>query len=116
MRPCDLLLDGLIALVLDHRERAEPTLRRRAVDAFANSAVAVDDPLQWDQLVQTASIALWDIDSYLMLSSRQVEAAREGSALSLLSTALGGRGAALTWCGDFRQRLRSQTSATWSTR
>ena len=86
------------------------------MDAFANSAVAVDDLLQWGELVQTASIALWDIDSYLMLSSRQVEAAREAGALSLLSAALGGRGAALTWCGDFGQRLRSQTSATRSTR
>ena len=100
VRPCDLLLDGLIALVLDHRERAAPILRR-AVDAFASSAVAVDDLLQWGELAQTASIALWDIDSYLMLSSRQVEAARESGALSLLSAALGGRGAVLTWCGDF---------------
>ena len=100
VRPCDHLLDGLIALVLDHRERAAPNLRR-VVDAFASSAVAVDDMLQWGELAQTASIALWDIDSYLMLSSRQVEAARESGALSLLSAALGGRGAVLTWCGDF---------------
>ena len=77
VRPCDLLLDGLIALVLDSRKQAEPNLRR-AVDAFANSAAAVDDPLQWDQLVQTASIALWDIDSYLVLSSRQVEGSAGG--------------------------------------
>jgi DNA-binding CsgD family transcriptional regulator len=101
VRPCDLLLDGLIALVLDRRAQAASSLRR-AVDAFSKRAVARDDILQWGQLAQTASIALWDIDRYLALSSRQVDAARESGALSLLSNALGGRGAVLTWCGDFR--------------
>jgi DNA-binding CsgD family transcriptional regulator/tetratricopeptide (TPR) repeat protein len=100
VRPCDLLLDGLVALILDGRERATPKLRR-AVNAFVSDAVAVDDSLQWGFLAQTASIALWDIDSYRVLSSRQVELARESGALSALSTALGGRGAVLTWCGDF---------------
>jgi DNA-binding CsgD family transcriptional regulator len=99
-RPCDLLLDGLIALVLDGRERADADLRR-AVDAFVDGAASVDEILQWGLLAQTASIALWDIESYLVLSSRQVELARESGALSPLSIALGGRGAALTWCGDF---------------
>jgi len=100
VRPCDLLLDGLIALVLDGREGAASDLRR-AVDAFVSGAVAVDDWLQWGLLVQTASIALWDVESYLVLSSRQIEVARESGALSPLSIALGGRGAVLTWCGDF---------------
>ena len=71
-------------MVLDRRARAESNLRR-VVDAFANGAVAVDDLLQWGELAQTASIALWDIDRYLVLSSRAVEAAREsGRALAAL--------------------------------
>jgi len=100
IRPCDVLLDGLIALILDGREGAEPDLRR-AVDIFVRGAVAVDDWLRWGTLAQVASIALWDIDGYLVLSSRQVEVARQSGALSALSIALGGRGAVLTWCGDF---------------
>jgi DNA-binding CsgD family transcriptional regulator/tetratricopeptide (TPR) repeat protein len=36
-----------------------------------------------------------------VLSNRHVELARESGALSTLSMALGGRGAVLTWCGDF---------------
>jgi len=100
VRPCDVLLDALVALVLDGREEAEPELRR-GVAAFLDGAVAADDWLRWGTLAQIAAIALWDIAGYLVLSSRQVEAARESGALSPLSMALGGRGAVLTWCGDF---------------
>jgi len=99
-RPCDLLLDALTAMTLEGRARAEPSLRR-AVDAFASGTVDRTDWLQWGTLAQVASIALWDIDSYLLVSGRQVEVARESGALSSLSMALGGRGAVLTWCGDF---------------
>jgi DNA-binding CsgD family transcriptional regulator len=100
VRPCDLLLDGLTAMTLEGRARAEPDLRR-AVDAFVTGMVSANDWLQWGTLVQVASIALWDIDSYLVLSSRLVEVARESGALSSLTIALSGRGAVLTWCGDF---------------
>src|SRR5262249_29608304 len=98
-RPSDLLLDGLVALVLDGRVRAEPDLRR-TVAAFTADSVSPDDWLQWGLIAQTASIALWDIDSYSLLSGRQVDLARESGALTPLSIALAGRGALLTWCGD----------------
>ena len=57
--------------------------------------------MQWGLLAQVASIALWDFDSYKVLSSRQVEVARRSGALSPLSIALGTHGAVLTWCGEF---------------
>jgi DNA-binding CsgD family transcriptional regulator len=100
IRPCDLLLDGLAAMTLDGRARARPILRR-AVHAFATGAVSAVDWLEWGVLAKIASIALWDFDSYLVLSNQHVEVARESGALSPLSIALSGRGAVLTWCGDF---------------
>jgi DNA-binding CsgD family transcriptional regulator len=99
-RPCDELLDGLATAILDGRAPAQPSLRR-AVDAFVGGTVSADDWLQWGILAQIASIALWDFDSYLVLSRRQVEIARESGALSPLSSALSAHGAVLTWCGEF---------------
>ncbi|MGW5237518.1 helix-turn-helix transcriptional regulator [Monashia sp. NPDC004114] len=98
VRPSDLLLDGLAAMVLDGRAQAQEDLRR-AVDAFVNGTVSADDWLQWGILAQVASMALWDFDSYVLLSRRQTEVARESGALSPLSIALAAHGAVLTLSG-----------------
>jgi DNA-binding CsgD family transcriptional regulator len=99
-RPCDLLLDGLATMVTKGHAAAEPTLRR-AVNAFLDGQVSGEEWLQWGILAQMATMALWDFDSYLVLSIRSVELARETGALAPLSIALNGRGSVATYCGDF---------------
>jgi hypothetical protein len=57
--------------------------------------------LQWGTLVQTATWAVWDYDSWLVLSSRDVEVARVSGALTPLSIFLSALASAATVCGDF---------------
>src|SRR6266536_1329781 len=73
-RPCDLLLDGLTAMIIQGRAAAEPTLRR-AVAAFLGDQVSGAERLQWGILAQMATLAVWDFDSWLVLSTRDVELA-----------------------------------------
>src|SRR6266851_5109144 len=99
-RACDLLLDGLTTMVTQGHAAAEPTLRR-AVNAFLGDQVPWEEWLQWGILAQTATMALWDFDSWVVLSTRHVELARASGALAPLSIALNGRGQVATHCGDF---------------
>ncbi len=99
-RPCDVLLDGLTTMVTQGHAAAEPTLRR-AVDAFLGDQVSGEEWLQWGILAQMATMAVWDFDSWAVLSSRHVELARASGALAPLSIALNGRGQVATHCGDF---------------
>jgi hypothetical protein len=80
-RPCDLLLDGLAALVTEGREAAAPSLRR-AIDLYLNDQVSPEDWLQWGRSATTAAYTLWDVDSWVELSHRQVARARARPALS----------------------------------
>ena len=99
-RPCDLLLDGLTTMVTQGHAAAEPTLRR-AVDAFLSDQVSGEEWLQWGILAQMATMAVWDFDSWVRMSTRHVELARASGALAPLSIALNGRGSVATHCGDF---------------
>jgi DNA-binding CsgD family transcriptional regulator len=99
-RPCDLLLDGLTRMVTDGHAAAEPTLRR-AVDAFLDDRVSGEEWMQWGILAQMATMAVWDFDSWVAVSTRHVELARASGALAPLSIALNGRGQVATHCGDF---------------
>jgi len=99
-RTCDLLLDGLTRMIVQGHAAAEPTLRR-AVAAFLADQVSGEEWLQWGILAQMATMAVWDFDSWLTLSTRHVEVARASGALAPLSIALNGRGQVATHCGDF---------------
>ena len=99
-RPCDLLLDGLATMVTQGHAAAEPTLRR-AVNVFLGDQVSGEEWLQWGILAQMATIAVWDFDSYMALSTRSVELARATGALASLSISLNGRGQVATYSGDF---------------
>jgi hypothetical protein len=99
-RPCDLLLDGLATMVTQGHAAAEPTLRR-AVDTFLGDQVSGEEWLQWGILAQMAAMAVWDFDSWVVLSTRHVELARASGALAPLSIALNGHGQVATHCGDF---------------
>ena len=99
-RPCDLLLDGLTRMVTQGHAAAEPTLRR-AVNAFLGGQVSREEWLQWGILAQMATMAVWDFDGWVAVSTRHVELARASGALAPLSIALNGRGQVATHCGDF---------------
>ena len=99
-RPCDLLLDGLTTMIVQGRAAAEPTLRR-AVNVFLGDQVSGEDWLQWGIFAQMATMAVWDFDSWVALSTQHVELARASGALAPLSIALNGRGQVATHCGDF---------------
>jgi DNA-binding CsgD family transcriptional regulator len=99
-RPCDLLLDGLTTMVTEGHSAAEPTLRR-AVRAFLGDQVSGEEWRQWGTLAQMATMAVWDFDSWVRMSTRHVELARGSGALAPLSVALNGRGQVATLCGDF---------------
>jgi len=99
-RPCDLLLDGLTTMIVQGRAAAEPAMRL-AVAAFLGDQVSGEDRLRWGVLAQVASMCVWDFDSWLALSTRDVEFARASGALAPLHVALNARGMAVTLCGDF---------------
>ena len=99
-RPCDLLLDGLTRMVTHGHAAAEPTLRR-AVNAFLADQVSGEEWLQWGIFAQMATMAVWDFDSWVRMSTQHVEVARVSGALAPLSIALNGRGSVATHCGDF---------------
>jgi DNA-binding CsgD family transcriptional regulator len=99
-RPCDLLLDGLTTMIVRGHAAAEPTLRQ-AVDAFLGDQVLGEEWLKWGIFAQMATMAVWDFDSWVALSTRHVELARATGALAPLSMALNGRGQVSTLCGDF---------------
>jgi DNA-binding CsgD family transcriptional regulator len=74
---------------------------RRAVDAFLDGHVSGEEWLQWGILAQMATMAVWDFDGWVRMSTRHVELARASGALAPLSIALNGRGQVATHCGDF---------------
>ena len=100
--PRDLLLDGLAMLIIDGRAVAEPSLRR-AIDAFLGDHVSAEDRLQGGILGSGAAIALWDVTSWVELSSRHLDFARSAGALAPLSAALNAQGVMAIFCGDFEK-------------
>ena len=86
-RPCDLLLDGLATVITEGRRAAAPTLAL-AIDLFRTDQVSTDDWIQWGRSATTAAFALWDVDNWAGLSTRQVELARTSGALAPLVLAL----------------------------
>jgi hypothetical protein len=87
-------------MIVQGRAAAEPTIRR-AVAAFLGDQVSGEERLQWGILAQMATMGVWDFDSWVVLSTRDVEFARASGALAPLSIALNGRGMVATQCGDF---------------
>jgi DNA-binding NarL/FixJ family response regulator len=99
MAPSDLLLDGLATLIINGRATAAPTLRR-AVDVFRDQEISTQKGLQWAVLASTASVILWDFDSWEAILTRQADRARAAGAYAPLSIALHGQGLVVTWSGN----------------
>jgi DNA-binding CsgD family transcriptional regulator len=86
----DYLLDGLALLVTEGQPAGTPLLQK-AVSAFCSEDVAGLPRLRWLWLASRAAMALWDDQSWDVLSALHVALARQAGALSVLSIALSGR-------------------------
>ena len=85
--PADLLLDGLALLVTQGHEAAAPTLKR-ALSALSSESIRAKEGERWLWLVWPAVQILWDDKSWSLLSTRQVQFARDAGALGVLPVVL----------------------------
>jgi ATP/maltotriose-dependent transcriptional regulator MalT len=92
----------MTTMIVQGRAAAEPAMRR-ALTAFLGDQMSGEDRLQWGILGQVAAMAVWDFDSWIALSTRDVEFARASGALAPLFVALNAHGLAVTMCGDFKK-------------
>jgi DNA-binding CsgD family transcriptional regulator len=100
LRPSHVLLDGLTTLVTEGRWAAAPLLRR-ATATFVNDASPDQDNFRWGWLTTTPPAVLWDEDSWLAISSRNLKEARDAGALARLPIDLADWAIFVTSCGDF---------------
>ena len=96
--PLDLLLEGLALLSTDGRAAAIPTLQRAATVLVG---IPVRDVQRWGWAAVTASSAVWDQDSALAITTRQVRLLRDAGALAELPIHLSSLALAQAWMGDF---------------
>jgi DNA-binding CsgD family transcriptional regulator len=89
----------LASLVSEGRAAAEPVLRG-ALRRLFDEELPADNWLHWGVLGAVAAAAVWDVDSWSAVSTRQVALARELGALSVLPTALNVLALVTTWQGD----------------
>ncbi|MGH3271481.1 MAG: helix-turn-helix transcriptional regulator, partial [Trebonia sp.] len=74
-RPGNQLLDGLVTLLTDGYLAGAPLLRR-ALDAFIETKVSLEEGLGWLPLAGRLSAEVWDDHSWSVLSARLIELAR----------------------------------------
>jgi DNA-binding CsgD family transcriptional regulator len=83
----DLLLDGLATALTGGYAAGAATLKQ-AVRAFRSPAATLEEQLRWLWPAAHVAMALWDDESYDVLSARHIEIAREAGVLAVLPTAL----------------------------
>jgi DNA-binding CsgD family transcriptional regulator len=98
-RPGDQLLDGLVTLLTDGYLAGAPLLRR-ALDAFTETKVSLEEGLGWLPLAARLSAEVWDDRSWSVLSARLIELANGAGALSVLPAALTSGAAAQLLAGQ----------------
>lgn len=99
-RPCDLLLDALATSVTKDRRTAAASLHR-AMDAFLDEQLPDNEVLKWGMVASLTAMGLWDLESWEMLSTRQIELARSSGAIAPLVVTLKGHAVMLAMRGDF---------------
>ena len=100
VRPPDLLLDGLAALITQGFAAGAPLLKR-AVAAFRGADVSTEEELRWLGLGCYAAGLVWDYESWGVLAARLVRVSHEAGALTALRTAYGTRALVHLFAGDF---------------
>ena len=86
-RAPDLLLDGLALLVTEGYAAGTPALRR-ALLAVRSQDISAEAGLSWLWLAGLAAMAVWDDETWHILTSRHVMLARDAGALSELPLAI----------------------------
>jgi DNA-binding CsgD family transcriptional regulator/tetratricopeptide (TPR) repeat protein len=99
-RPSDLLLDGFGLLFTDGRAEAAPVLQRAAT-GFAGTEASLEEVLRWGWLATAAAVTVWDFETCLAISDREVEVARDSGALAVLAVGLNVFAQALALSGEF---------------
>jgi DNA-binding CsgD family transcriptional regulator len=95
----DLLLDGLALLITEGYAAGVPVLKR-ALRAFHSGRIFNVDGMRWAWFASYIAIALWDCETWRLLSTRHVSLARDAGALVELSAALNTLSVRLAWTGD----------------
>jgi DNA-binding CsgD family transcriptional regulator len=95
----DLLLDGLAIALTDGYSASAPTLKQ-AVREFRGPGATQEEQLRWLWPAAHVAMALWDDESYEVLSARHIEIAREAGVLAVLPTALTTRIVASAFFGE----------------
>jgi DNA-binding CsgD family transcriptional regulator len=111
-RASDLLLDGLAALITEGYAAGAPTLKR-ALNAFTGQEVSAKEGPGWLPLACWMANAVWDDESWDVLSARLVELARDAGALASLPIVLSLRFAVELYAGKFAvaESLAKETEA-----
>jgi DNA-binding CsgD family transcriptional regulator len=89
-RAADLFLDGLAVMIAEGNAAGAPILRQ-ALSALCRDDVSKEEGLRWLALGCRVAMDLWDDETWELLSTRQVQLAREAGALAVLFIALRGR-------------------------
>jgi DNA-binding CsgD family transcriptional regulator len=97
--PADLLLEGMTRLFTEGHAAAGPVLRQ-AVEAVRQPGISVAEQLHWLPLTCTASVELWDDESWYQDTARYVNVVRDSGALTELPFALNHRSVALAFAGE----------------
>jgi DNA-binding CsgD family transcriptional regulator/tetratricopeptide (TPR) repeat protein len=100
LRPSDLLLDGLAALITEGTLRGASALRE-ATRAFLDQSAGTQPNFRWGWLATIPSNVLWDENSLHAINSRQLQAARDTGALARLPIDLTAWAFVMALRGDF---------------
>jgi DNA-binding CsgD family transcriptional regulator len=100
LRPSDLLLDGLAALITEGPVASASALRQ-ATSAFLDEESGTQANFRWGWLATIPSNVLWDEDSWHAINSRQLQEARETGALARVPIDLTAWAVLVAWRGDF---------------
>jgi DNA-binding CsgD family transcriptional regulator len=101
-RASDLLLDGLALLIAGDYASGTPILRD-ALSAFREDAADPEESLPWSWLAGCAAAAIWDYDTWDLLTARQVRIARESGALTVLPITLSTRAGVRLFAGELSE-------------
>jgi DNA-binding CsgD family transcriptional regulator len=104
-RPSDLLLRGLAVRFTEGYAAGAPLLKE-AVKAFRDEPALPPEEAQWLWYVCWIALFLWDDESWMALSTRQLELARRTGDLSALPYLLANRSAVYAFLGDMRTAAR----------